>query len=172
MKKIIFRNHKKLYLSLAIIIAVVTGVVWYFFFRYDQYGIPVGLVSHQFVYSRPEGTLYYPNGKIFITTGRSMIDNDSVAWSGAVMTSNDSPEKIYQWYHDWLTTHGWKSDNHAFGGLASTQISQQVYSRSGNGFSSREVFNIAMDNPHFLSETLGKKVPTDVTIFEFSYIIR
>jgi len=51
--------------------------------------------------------------------------------------------------------------------MASTQTTINRYEKG-----SREIFEVAMDDPKQLSRTLGRKIPTNVTVFEFSYMIR
>lgn len=158
-----------------LVIIIVVFTVWFLFFRAsrqtDENGLPTNSVSYEFVSSRPEARLYYPNAKVFSEFGQSekranFIVSPSGAYAGAVMISSDPPEKIYQWYKDWLLTHGWRSDKHAFSGLLSTQKSLEGYSR-GN----RETLYIAMNDPKQLGWTLGKEVPKDKTVFEISYFI-
>src|SRR6266446_6446897 len=117
--------HKRMLILSIISVLLVIGTVftiWFVWFRvtYNAQGTPNGMVSYQFISSRPEAKLYYPNAKVFTTFGHSESHSEagiSPAIAGAVMISGDPPEKIYQWYHDWLLAHGWHVDNHAFAGL-------------------------------------------------------
>jgi hypothetical protein len=168
------KNKKKYIIFISIFTTLIIFGIWYVWFRptYDQYGLPTRLVSYEYVSSRPEAKLFYPNGKVYSPFGQAMRNNNSVAFTGAVMTSTDPPEKIYKWYHDWLLAHSWRYDEQAIGGRATTQVSIKSYSRSGSGIDSREVFYIAMDDPKSLGWVIGRQMPTNTTVFEFRYIIR
>lgn len=154
-------------------IIIAASLVWYFFFRqtYDKNGLPNPLVSLEYVSSRPEAKLFYPYGSVVSRIGLPQENTESglgVAFAGAIMTTGDSPDKVYQWYHDWLLAHGWHRDDNMVGGLVMTQTSIQAYTRGEK----REVFYVAMDNHKFLGWTIGKQLPSNVTIFEFRYAIR
>ncbi len=97
----------------------------------------------------------------------TLADGTSSAFAGAVLASNDPPEKIYAWYDAWLKKHGWYNDDNRFGGRVSTQTSLKGYSRGNK----REGFYVAMNDPDSLQRTLGKTVPADKTVFEFQYRI-
>lgn len=163
------KQKKKLYLLIIIIftILVLGSGYWYFFIRevYDQNSLPTRFVSYEFVSSRTEAKLYYPGSSVFTDFGESST-RAGYAHAGAVLTSKDSQEQIYSWYRDWLLAHGWHYDRYAFVGLADTQTSLQGYVRG-----EREKFYVAMDEAENLGWTLGKKVPTDATVFEVDYFI-
>jgi len=170
MKKYL-KKHKKVLIILGVAILILF-VIWWKFFRvtYDANGIPNPLVSYEYVSSKPEAKLFYPNGKLFQHFGRKQVQVEEglgVAFVGAIMTTTDTPEDVYSWYNTWLVAHGWKENVLAERVMAGGQNSVKDYERG-----TREVFDIAMDDPKLLSETLGKKVPTNVTVFEFSYMIR
>jgi hypothetical protein len=162
------KNMKNVFLAAVIAAALIFGI-WYIWFRptYDKYGLPIQNVSYEFVSSRPEAKLYYPGAKIFSPFGQPQRGTGTVAFSGAVMTSNDSPEKIYAWYHDWLLAHGWQ-EHTSFVHVA-THVSTKDYVKQGQD---REIFEVDMDDPKELSLVLGKPVPANITVFEFQYIIR
>ena len=142
--------------------------IWYVWLmpRYDETGIPIGKVDYKFVSSRPEATLYYPGAKIFQKFGLGQRQKGTVAFAGAIMTTDDTPEEVYAWYDAWLVSNNYYNDT-SWGGIADTQKSVMTYSKN-----ERERFEVAINDPKGLSLTLGKEVPTDVTVFEFSYIIR
>lgn len=129
---------------------------------------PSGIVSYEEIRSHPEATLYYPESKVFSLFGgpeeRRPFQSNSSAFAGAILISKDSPEQIYQWYKDWMFSHGWQP--HAFP-RAGTQTSLQGYARGD-----RERFYVAMNDPESLAGTLGRQVPQDEgTVFEISYVI-
>jgi hypothetical protein len=155
-----------------VVLPIVIGIIGYIWFQNNTQGIPTGNVSYDFVSSRPEGKLYYPNGKTYhlFGFGQSTIKDGGTlpANAGAVMTSNDPPEKIYKWYIDWLIAHGWHNDAHMVSGLPiKVQISRISCSRG-----QRETFYVAMDDPKKLGMTLGVKFPSNITVFEFRYVIQ
>lgn len=179
------KHPKKLYILLLAIIVVssVIFAVWYLRFRttttYDQYGLPSSPVSIEFVKSRPEATLYYPNSSVFLplAIGQTKSAMSYTGWTsavgGAIMTSDDSSEKIYVWYHDWLLSHGWQENSTYNIPTASTQTSLQSYTKNDpDWLTARETFYVAIDDPKSLSATLGKQVPVATTVFETSYMIK
>ena len=171
MKKTINKKNNNLfYITLVAIVFSLIVLILYIWFRptFDQDGLPTRLVGYEFLSSQPESKLYYPGAIIQSPLVIPQKDKDSVAFIGAVLTSNDSPKKIYNWYHDWLTHHGWHEDENMVAGLAATQVSIKSYTR----LNKREVFYVAMDDPKQLGWTLGRQIPKNVTIFEFRYIIR
>lgn len=90
--------------------------------------------------------------------------SNSSAFAGAILISKDSPEQIYQWYKDWLLTHGWQPAQVA---MATGEASIEGYARG-----SRERFDVAMEDPELLGGVLGRHVPQDEgTVFEISYMI-
>lgn len=172
---------KNFYLRILLIIVSIGVVgfftIWYLFFRttYDSNGIPSRPVSYEYVSSQPEARLFYPEAQIISPFGSAQKRNETgwdVAFTGAVMASEDSSAKIYSWYDNWLTSHGWQKDAKAILGLASTQVSLQSYTKDGKGLASRETFYVAMDDKKQLSWTLGKKILPNTTVFEFRYIIK
>ena len=170
-KSIIWKSKRSLFFIL-IILALGIFSLWYFKFRvtFDPQGIPNPLVSYEFVSSRPESKLYYPNGKIFSRFGqpqRRVNEGLGVAFIGAVMTSYDPAERIYQWYSDWLIAHGWQRNEKKEAIMASGWISVKKYIKG-----ERELFEVAMNDPKQLEWTLGKQIPKNKTVFEFSYMIR
>ena len=78
--------------------------------------------------------------------------------------SDKSSAEINAWYHDQLAANGWQTWNGA--GLLDTMFTQNGYERG-----TRERFIIAIDNPRTLALTLGTKLPTSGTIYEFRYYI-
>lgn len=163
-------NPKKIIIFIIIIVILfVVSYLWYQSTRvtYDAQGIPNGMVSYEFVSSRPEAKLYYPNGKVFSQFGQPQKEKNDFAAAGIIMTSDDPPEKIYAWYKDWLVDRGWRRDEKRERIMGSTNISVKKYIKG-----ERELFQVAIDDPKQLSWTLGKQVPKDKTVFEFIYIIR
>lgn len=154
------------------ILVVLLVCIWYLWLKltYNSQGIPNGLVSCDFIKNRPEAKLYYPNGTIFSPfchTETNTFGSIDPAFAGAVMLTGDSQEKVYQWYHDRLLALGWDRNDHAFAGLGDDQKSLQGYFFKGRG-----TFYVAILDPVVLGMTLGRKVPTDKTVFEFRYVIR
>lgn len=136
--------------------------------KFDSSGLPTGIVSLDFIKSRPEAQLYYPGSEVFSLFGgpeeSRPFKKNSSAFYGAILISNDSPEQIYQWYKDWMLSHGWQPRTFP---RATTQTSLQGYTRD-----SRERFFVAMDDPESLAGTLGRPVPQDEgTVFEIWYAI-
>lgn len=134
----------------------------------DSNRLPVGMVSYDFIKSRPEAHLYYPGSTVFSPFGgpeeRHLFESNNSAFAGAVLITKDPPEQIYQWYKDWMLSHGWQP--HVFP-RATTQTSLEGYVRG-----SRERFFVAMDDPELLSGTLGRKVPQgEGTVFEITFLI-
>lgn len=134
----------------------------------DSDGLPVGTVSYDFVKSRPEAHLYYPGSKVFSPFGgaeeRHLFGKNSSAFVGAVLTSTDSPKQIYQWYKDWMLSHGWQLSVFL---RATGQTSIEGYARG-----SRERFYVAMEDTELLGGVLGRQVPQDEgTVFEIRYMI-
>lgn len=158
-----------LYILLAICIGVGLFIVWYIFYWQKSYkeNFLQKNISYKSINSQSEAKLYYPEAKIFSPFGQSQHGDETVAFAGAVMTSGDSSEKIYEWYDKWLTTHGWKKDKNIVGGLADTQMSLRSYSKRNK----KEIFYVAMNNSELLKKTLGKDIPTNKTVFEFRYIV-
>ena len=182
-------NYKRVFatyrLEIFIFVGVLLGVVFTLLFiyvkfhppeSYDSNGLPLkGYVTYKFVSSRQEANLIYPNARIFSRFGGSERPNDGgfePANAGAILTTTDQPEKIYQWYDSWLTTHGWQRDQKSILGLADTQISLEAYTKDGKGLASRETFYVAIDRKKSLERTLGKQLPSNVTIFEYRYIVK
>jgi hypothetical protein len=174
---------KNKYIFMLIALAIAIPTVWYKWFRitYDQYGLQNPPVSYEFVSSRPEAKLSYPNGKILAPFGTKQerswysVTGYNTAFSGAVMTSQDSSGQIYKWYDDWLTQHGWHEDKIAENGMGGSQISVRDYTKEDPDFMvSRETFEVSMDNPTLLSGALGEKidVSASTTVFEFRYMIK
>jgi len=170
-----FWTRRKLLIVIVLMLIVVGFTVWYNEWKiatqitYTPQGMPTNefLATCEFMKTRPESNLYYPNGKVFAPFCHSTKKTDEgidPAFAGAVMVTNDSPEKVYAWYHDKLLAFGWHRDDHAFAGLGDTQTSLHGYFFKGRGS-----FYIAMDDPKQLSWTLGKKVPVNTTVFEFRY---
>jgi hypothetical protein len=124
-------------------------------------------VSYDFIKSRPEATLRYPNAQLvspFGASEQSPFAGGSSAFMGGVYTTPDPPERVYQWYREWLTANGWQ-DAELFG-LATTQQSAQGYKRG-----TRERVTVAINKPDSLSATLGRTLPEGGTIFEVRYRI-
>lgn len=168
------RLNRQVRLTLLILVLLFIGVLifilWWQETAYDQAGLPTRYISYQFVSSRAESHLYYPNSNVFSLFGqpeRITLGSSSVAFSGAILTTNDQPAIIDQWYSVWLLAHGWQRNDNAIHGLADTQTSMESYSRG-----SRELFYVAMDDPSTLGKSRGKKIPIDSTVFEIRYIIK
>jgi hypothetical protein len=123
-------------------------------------------VSSEFVKARTEASLYYPGSHLFWPFWGGETWSKDPAFAGAILTSSGSPAAIYQWYHNWLATHGWHQADADFNCCLDTQTSLQGYERG-----SRELFYVAMSDPRGLSETLGGPVPRGVTVFEIRYTI-
>jgi hypothetical protein len=131
-------------------------------------GFPIGPVSYDFVKSRPEAYLYYPNSKEFARFGGPEQDTDegiNPAFSGAILLSGDPQSDIFQWYRDWLAGHNWKASSDFT--RTSDQVSLEGYVRGP-----REWLYVAIDDPTSLSATLGRSVPTGETVFEIRYVVR
>ena len=177
--------HKKNLIKVLIVFLITLGAVfgiWFKWFRvrYDQYGIPSAPVSYEFVSSKPEAKLFYPNGKIYAPFGSGQESlwpegtGYGVAFAGAVMVTTDSPEQIYAWYRDWLLSHGWQYSDYQ-PGHGGSQSSLQDYVKNGQKWdSSRESFYIAINNPKLIIGAVGngKQIPANTTVFEFDYIIK
>ncbi len=134
----------------------------------DTQGLPLGLVSYQEVKSHPEATLYYPGSEVVRVIGSGEVRNyieggSNSAFAGAILRTDDTPERVYAWYRAWVVDHGWQT-NEVSG--ASPWLSAQGYQRG-----SRERFLVAIDNPVVLSQVLGSQVPTSGTLFETRYTI-
>lgn len=162
---IVLRRMKKALIATIAAIILVFGI-WYAWFQ----GIPNLSASYEFASSRPEGKLYYPSARVISRFGQSQdkIKGNRLAIAGAVLVSQDSPKKIYQWYHTWLTAHGWHEDKNLTGGLLDTQTSLRSYAKENK----RETFYVAMNDPKSLGMTMGKKIPTNTTVFEINYFIK
>ena len=135
---------------------------------FDSAGLPLGMVSIDFVKSRPEAQLHYPGAEVFSIFGgpeeNRPFQKNSTAFYGAVLISSDSPEQIYQWYKDWMLTHGWQPHEYF---RATTQTSLEGFAKGG-----REEFYVAMNDPELLEGTLGRKLPENAhTVFEIAYFI-
>lgn len=170
MKRYKYKLKKRIYLILAIIILlliVLSGIYWNFFIReiYDENNLPTRFVSYEFVSSRTEARLYYPGSQEYHRFGEDSA-RAGYAQAGAILFSKDPPEKIYAWYRQWFTTHGWHYDEYAFGGTATTQTSLEGYRRG-----EREKFYVAMNDKDSLGWVLGKKNSSDGTVFEIRYFI-
>jgi hypothetical protein len=125
-------------------------------------GLGTGSVSLSEVRSHQEAQLYYPGAQVFQLVGDGETSSSS-AFAGAILTSTAGSSAIYSWYASWMESHGWT----AYGvPRAGTQESAQGYERGA-----REPFIVAIDNPPLLSETVGRQVPGETTVFEISYLI-
>lgn len=165
---------KKIYIILAVIVGIITvciaSWIWYFSATDKKNGIPTHFISYEFAHSRPEGTLYYPNAHLLSLNGMGQHMTETGwggAWSGAILTSNDSPEKIYEWYDNWVKIQGWHESKQMEAIHISTQLSSKDYIRG-----TRETFSVAMNDPKQLGWTIGKQLPSNTTIFEISYYIK
>lgn len=173
-KKVFVTYKLEIFIFVGILLAVVFTLLFIFAKfhppeSYDNNGLPKGFVTYKFVHSRSEGVLYYPNAKVFSLTGSDQHFTESGwagAWSGAILTTSDSETQVYEWYNTWLLTHGWQENKRIEAIHINTQSSAKAYTRGG-----REVFNIAIDKQKSLSETLGKRLPSEVTIFEMTYYV-
>ena len=137
--------------------------------RLDSSGLPVDPVSYQFVNSRPPAHLVYPHAQTLrvIGHGEQHYPAEGVtnsAFAGAVLVTQDSQTQVYAWYRQQLRADHWKS--YELAALLSTQLSAQGYQRG-----TREVFVVAIDDPHQLSSVIGTQVPAGGTVFEYTYSI-
>jgi hypothetical protein len=157
------------YFFLAVALGIVLFILWYFWYWQPtgRQTLNSGHITYTALRSSPEATLYYPQAEVFSPFGQSQRGKETVAFAGAILTSNDSPEKIYQWYNTWLTSHGWKENRRAVSGLTDTQLSIKSYTKDTN-----KVFYVAINNPQTLTKTLGKAVPENKTVFEIRYIVQ
>ena len=171
-KKIFFKCKQTKWLFIAGAILIAAFGIWFVWFRptYDAESLPIGPVSYKFISSRPEAKLYYPNSTVFSPFGgpQERREGISSAQAGAILISNDPPEKIYAWYRNWLLARGWNVDKNAFAGTLDTQLSLEGYSK---GRRKRQAFYVAMNDTKRLGGTLGRKIPANVTVFEFRYYI-
>jgi hypothetical protein len=126
-------------------------------------GIPQrGEVSLADASSHEEAHLYYPGAKEFSRLGADESSGSS-AFSGAILTSSDPPERILGWYAAWAPPHGWSHNDVLSGGPA---IQDQGWKRG-----TREYFLISIDDPQQLANSLGRRVPVNATVFEITYTI-
>lgn len=131
--------------------------------------MPKSPVSYEAVSSRAPAHLSYPSAQTLrvLGTGETRYPAEGVtnsAFAGAVLMSRDSPAEVYAWYHDHLTSDGWKT--YQLAALLSTQVSAQGYQRG-----TRERFVVAIDDPRRLSAVIGSQLPTGATLFEYTYTI-
>jgi hypothetical protein len=137
----------------------------------DAQALPRGPVTFDQVKSHPEGHLFYPGAHIYWPIGggeqrNSIEGGTNPAFSGAILTSNRSPDEIFAWYQSWLFSHGWALDQRAIG--STVWVSYVGFKRG-----SREQFTVAIDDPKLLTGVLGPPVPSDRgTVFEVRYQIR
>jgi hypothetical protein len=137
--------------------------------RLDRNGLPLDPVSYQFVNSRPPAHLLYPNVQTLRVIGHSEsrypaegVTNSASA--GAILVTHDSPAQVYAWYEQRLLVDHWKP--YQLAALLSTQLSARGYERG-----TRELFVVAIDDPHQLSGVIGTQLPTGGTLFEYTYTI-
>lgn len=140
-------------------------------------GFPTGKVTWEFVSSKEEAELDYPNAETYIRLGSGQVPQDnitgwSIAFGGAILTSSSTPDEIYAWYRDWLLVHGWKEDPGAIIANVSGELSHQSYSRNGGKLKAREVFNITMWRPEAIASVLGMQKTSAPTIFEYRYSVK
>lgn len=132
-------------------------------------GLPSGPVSYKQVSSHPEATLSYPGSQILFPMGAGEQRSPSegvvnAAFAGEVLRVNAPSPAIYDWYKNWMTSHGWHSSPTL---RATTQISVEGYARG-----SRERFTVAIDNPDALARTIGRPIPAGQgTVYEIAYMI-
>lgn len=134
----------------------------------DAAGLPTGPVSYAEVNRHVEAHLAYPGSRPVARFGAGeyhhpLSGHDDAAFAGGILATVATPAQVYHWYERWTAAHGWRP--YAVSTL-STQRSAQGFERGR-----REFFIVAIDNPHLLSETIGRPIPRARTIDEISYSI-
>jgi len=134
----------------------------------DAAGQPHGPLSTAEVSTHPEAHLYYPGSTLVSHFGggqyhHPLSGDDDAAFAGGVLAPRAAPAAIYLWYQRWALKHGWRS--YDFPPL-STQKSTEGFERG-----QREIFIVAIDDPHILGETTGRRIPRGGTVYEIRYEI-
>lgn len=134
----------------------------------DAAGLPTGPVSYAEVNSHAEAHLAYPGSRPVGRFGAGeyhhpFSGHDDAAFAGGILATAAMPAQVYRWYERWALAHGWRP--HDFPLLA-TERSLKGFERGR-----REIYIVAIDNPHLLSETTGRAIPRARTIYEISYSI-
>ncbi len=76
----------------------------------DRAGLPTGSVSYNAVNRHVEAHLYYPGSTEVSRFGSAeyhhpLSGHNDAAFTGAILTSAASPERIYLWYQRWALKH-------------------------------------------------------------------
>ncbi len=134
-------------------------------------------VTYAEIISTPEAKLRYPNAVLYSNVGSDEAKDLKYfgmesTFYGLIMTSNDSPKKIYSWYRDWLLAHGWNEDRNAIPGRTDTNPLVESYTRDGEGINAREVFYIEVNDKEGLRNDIGGPPPSATSVFEFRYMIK
>ncbi len=132
----------------------------------DENGIPYARISREFVCGRAEAQLRYPNATELTPIAREETFSAS-ARCGAVMSTPDDQQLVYDWYTKQLQDRGYKFTGVGSGGPNVFNLHFQ------NGKSCRELASIAVDSPRaLLANGVITSVPKGAkTIFEYDYSI-
>ncbi len=128
---------------------------------------PAGIVSWQYMKSRPESGLMYPGAAKLrgISWSTNQAGSPDASYGGVLHTAA-SAAQVYAFYEDWLFAHGWVLYRDRPRGGATVWLSNRGYVRHP-----REMFGVAIDNPQLLRNTLGGVSPVEGTVFEYCYSI-
>lgn len=140
---------------------LVSGIGWYIY----SWKHPSGAVSYQEVSSHPEASLLYPGSTLIGKRGGSQqpaeFGNKNPASAGGIAVTAATSQQVNDFYHQWMTTHGWTSYPVSRVG---DQLSNQGYQRGA-----RESFGIGIDDPTQYKD-IASKYPGE-TIYNFLYIL-
>lgn len=172
------RSRRSLIIALTVALAVGTGLLvgevilpvvqgrWWV----DQYGLPRGTVSWDYVSGREESHLMYPDARVVYRFGSGEVrgatpEESSSAHVGELGQTTDPATSVFDWYHTQLLRRGYKPFELA--ATLSNWETAQGYVRSGG----REHFVVAIDKRSTMSEVIGRTLPSGGIIVEFDYSI-
>lgn len=136
----------------------------------DQYGLPRGTITMDYISSREESHLMYSGAQVVYRYGGgeergATPEETSSAHVGELGQTNDAETAVFDWYRAQLLQRGWKPFRLL--GLLSTWQAANGYERSGG----REHFDVAVDNRSTMTKVIGRSLPPDGIIVEFDYSI-
>jgi hypothetical protein len=157
------------YLSIAVAVAaVLIGLTagYQRFFGTDSAGLPKGAITYKYLSSRPESRIVFPGSTLVRRLGGDELNalgGGSSGFAGGIFSTGASGEAVYSWYEGQLLGHGWRFREIS---ALSTETSARAYVRG-----SREAITVGIDNPALLGNVVGQKMPTGMTLYEFTYSV-
>jgi hypothetical protein len=135
----------------------------------DEWGIPKGPVSLQFLESRPEAHLIYPGSHVITPLGYATDPQSGYAFYGGICWIKGAYwAQIAYWYDEWLRAHGYHlRDNWVLD--SGPHITGFVWDHP----SRRLGFDLALDDPKLLYNITGIQAPTGegIVVYEYTYSV-